>query len=120
MNLGTFSVSLAVKSLETSRTFYQKLGFEIFPAQEDWGDEFKATYDKTWVVLTSGEARIGLFQGMFDKNMLTFNPTDVRSIQKQLKAEGLELATEADESTEGPAHCFLMDPDGNPILIDQH
>lgn len=110
MNLGQFSVSLAVKDIRASRSFYQNLGFEIYDDHES----------ENWVILRNGDTFIGLFQGMFDKNILTFNPTDVRAIQRQLKANGLNLATEADESSTGPAYVELVDPDGNPILIDQH
>jgi lactoylglutathione lyase len=110
MDLGRFSISLAVKDIKASRAFYQKLGFEVYDDQED----------KNWLILTSGTTNIGLFQGMFDKNTLTFNPTDVRGIQKQLKAAGVKILMEADETTTGPAYCFLEDPDGNPVLIDQH
>ncbi|MFI4861443.1 MAG: VOC family protein [Phycisphaerales bacterium JB063] len=122
MNLGAFSISLAVKDIEASRSFYEKLGFTIFG-----GD---AT--QNWLILKNGDHVIGLFQGMFERNTLTFNPgwdsnakplaqfTDVRAIQQQLKAAGLDLAAQADESTTGPASCVLIDPDGNPVLIDQH
>lgn len=122
MELGAFSVSLAVKDIHASKEFYEKLGFTFFG-----GD-----ISQNWVILKNGEHVIGLFQGMFEKNMLTFNPgwdqntqkldafTDVREIQKQLKAQGVELMTEADESTTGPASIILADPDGNPILLDQH
>lgn len=122
MRLGNFSVSLAVKDLGASRAFYEKLGFRAIagnPAQN-------------WLILQNETSTIGLFQGMFDKNMLTFNPgwdrssntlpdfDDVRDIQRTLKSQGLPLALEADESTSGPASLMLLDPDGNPILIDQH
>ena len=122
MELGNFSVSLAIADLEASRVFYEKLGFEKFH-----GDE-----SQNWLIMKNGNTVIGLFQGMFEKNVLTFNPgwnadaaaldgfTDVRDIQKRLKAEGLTLVQEADESSAGPAHLTLIDPDGNPILIDQH
>ena len=122
MNLGNFSVSLAVKDIAASRAFYEKLGFSVFGGQEDQG----------WLILKSPGCAIGLFQGMFDKNTLTFNPgwnseakkldefTDIREIQMALKAGGIEFAHEADESSSGPASCMLFDPDGNPILIDQH
>ena len=108
MDLGVFSVSLAVQDLAVSRAFYEKLGFTKLD-----GD------GQSWLILENGEAKIGLFQGMFDKNILTFNPTDVRAIQKSLKAQGISLIEEADDSTTGPAHITLVDPDGNPILIDQ-
>jgi catechol 2,3-dioxygenase-like lactoylglutathione lyase family enzyme len=116
MDLGRFSISLAVKDLAASRDFYCKLGFEVHPG-EDFGD---ATYNRDWVILERQGAIIGLFQGMFDKNTLTFNPLDVRAVQKELKAQGVKLEMEADESTSGPASAFLFDPDGNPILLDQH
>lgn len=108
MDLGGFSISLAVKDLKASREFYQKLGFEVIG-----GD------GEHWQILKSESAKIGLFQGMFDKNILTWNTTDVRSIQKKLREEGIELIETADESTTGPAHMTLEDPDGNPILFDQ-
>ncbi len=122
MDLGAFSVSLAVKDIEGSMAFYAKLGFVVFH-----GDP-----EQHWVILKSGDTVIGLFQGMFEKNLLTFNPgwdinaqplsefTDVREIQRHLKAQGLELVSEADESTSGPASLVVVDPDGNPILLDQH
>ena len=122
MELGAFSVSLAVKDIEVSKEFYEKLGFEIFG-----GDA-----SQNWLILKNGDHVIGLFQGMFDKNMLTFNPgwdsnaqvvdafTDVREIQRQLKEQGVEFIDEADESTTGPASFIVVDPDGNPILVDQH
>ena len=119
--LGNFSVSLAVKDLAASRAFYEKLGF-----QSKNGD------GENWIVLQNETSTIGLFQGMFDKNTLTFNPgwdrtantltgfADVRDIQRSLKSKGLKLLNEADESTSGPAFLMLLDPDGNPILLDQH
>ena len=122
MNLGAFSISLAVKDIHASRRFYEALGFKALG-----GD-----ISQNWLILKNGEHIIGLFQGMFDRNMLTFNPgwdqsaqplasfTDVRELQRQLKAQGLTPAQEADESTTGPAHIMLIDPDGNPVLIDQH
>jgi lactoylglutathione lyase len=122
MELGAFSVSLNVKDLQASKEFYEKLGFEIFH-----GDA-----SQNWLILKNGDHVIGLFQGMFDKNMLTFNPgwdsnaqeldifTDVREIQRQLKGQGVEFISKADESTTGPASFIVMDPDGNPILVDQH
>ena len=122
MELGAFSVSLAVKDIEASKLFYEKLGFTVF-----MGDQAQ-----NWLIMKNGEVVIGLFQGMFDKNMLTFNPgwnsaaqplgefTDVRELQRQLKALGVNLISEANESTSGPASLMLVDPDGNPILVDQH
>ena len=123
MDLGNFSVSLNVKDLQASRAFYAKLGFE--PVAGD--------ASQNWLIMQNpGRTTIGLFQGMFDRNTLTFNPgwtsdmqeldafTDVREIHRSLKAEGLELQLTADESTTGPASLMLSDPDGNPILIDQH
>ncbi len=122
MNLGAFSVSLAVKDLDASKTFYEKLGFEVFT-----GDA-----SQNWLIMKNGDHVIGLFQGMFEKNILTFNPgwdsdarkledfTDVRELQRQLKAKGVDFVTEADESTTGPASFVVQDPDGNPILFDQH
>jgi len=110
MELGTFSVSLAVKDLAASRAFYEKLGFEAIYGKAE----------ENWLILKNGEAKIGLFQGMFEQNILTFNPTDVRGIQKRLKEQGITLSREADPATEGPEHVVLADPDGNTILIDQH
>ena len=122
MKLGAFSISLTVKDINASKAFYEKLGFE-YPA--DWAEE-------NWVILKNGDCVIGLFQGMFDKNMLTFNPgwdqgaqkveeyTDVRDLQKKLKEQGVDIINEIDEGTSGPASFLVVDPDGNPILIDQH
>ncbi|HYO12790.1 MAG TPA: VOC family protein [Thermoanaerobaculia bacterium] len=122
MELGAFSISLAVKDIEASRSFYEKFGFTAFA-----GDA-----SQNWLILKNGDHVIGLFQGMFDKNILTFNPgwdsnaqkldsfTDIRDLQRQLKAQGVQLAQEADESTTGPASFVAVDPDGNPILVDQH
>ncbi len=122
MNLGTFSVSLTVKDINASRAFYEKLGFK----------EIGGDITQNWLILQNGINTIGLFQGMFERNCLTFNPgwaadgnhpdefTDVREIQRELKAAGLTLLTEADESTTGPASLTMVDPDGNPVLIDQH
>jgi catechol 2,3-dioxygenase-like lactoylglutathione lyase family enzyme len=122
VELGNFSLSLAVKDLATSRAFYEKLGFTVIGGDADQG----------WLILQSPSCTIGLFQDMFEKNTLTFNPgwnakgetlenfTDVRDLQKQLKADGVTIASEADETTQGPASCIVIDPDGNPILIDQH
>ena len=122
MQLGNFSISLAVKDIAASRAFYEKLGFKMVS-----GDQ-----SKNWIVLQNQTTKIGLFQGMFERNMLTFNPgwdsskatlpefEDVRDIQKAVKARGLTPAPAADESTSGPAYFMVNDPDGNPILIDQH
>lgn len=122
MNLGAFSVSLAVKNLNASKAFYQNLGFQVFG-----GDE-----SQNWLIMKNGDHIIGLFQGMFEKNILTFNPgwdqnaktldsfTDVRELQKDLKKKGLKFDTEADESSSGPASFVISDPDGNSILVDQH
>ena len=122
MDLGNFSVSLAVADLAASRAFYEKLGFAAIGGDADQG----------WLIMKCPSCVIGLFQGMFEKNTLTFNPgwdadgqplanfTDVRDIQKSLKADGVPFASEADETTSGPASCMVFDPDGNPILIDQH
>ena len=122
MQLGAFSISLTVKDIAASASFYEKLGFSSFG-----GD-----ITQNWLILKNGETVIGLFQGMFEKNMLTFNPgwnqnaeavdsfTDVRELQRELKATGTEFVAEADESTTGPASFIVVDPDGNPVLVDQH
>lgn len=110
MDLGHFSVSLAVKDIKASRAFYEKFGFSVIDGVEE----------QNWLILKNGEAKIGLFQGMFDHNILTFNPLDVRAVQRALKAQGITLTLEADDSTTGPAHATLIDPDGNQILLDQH
>ena len=122
MELGAFSVSLTVKDLARSREFYEKLGFSVFAGEQA----------ENWLILKNGSTVIGLFQGMFERNSLTFNPgwdadaqplpefTDVREVQRALKEQGIELVSEADESSTGPASCMLLDPDGNPILLDQH
>ena len=122
MELGTFSISLAVKDIQASKAFYEKLGFQVF-----MGD-----IAQNWLILKNGDHVIGLFQGMFEKNILTFNPgwdssarkldtfTDVRELQRQLKAQGMVFESEADENTTGPASFIVVDPDGNPILFDQH
>ena len=122
MELGAFSVSLSVEDLEVSKSFYEKLGFHVFG-----GD---AT--QNWLIMKNGDHTIGLFQGMFEKNIMTFNPgwdqngnkldsfTDVRDLQRELKVQGVKFENEADESTTGPASFIIIDPDGNPILIDQH
>ena len=122
MELGAFSVSLAVKDLEKSKAFYEKLGFEVFGGNAE----------QNWLMLRNGDHVLGLFQGMFPKNILTFNPgwnqqtetqenfTDIREIAEKLKQAGLELQQENNPGAEGPASFVLEDPDGNPILIDQH
>lgn len=123
MELGNFSVSLAVKDIEASKQFYEKLGFTVFGGNQA----------QNWLIMKNGEhAVVGLFQGMFEQNILTFNPgwdsnaqtltsfTDVRDLQRHLKTQGLQLQTEADENTTGPASFVVVDPDGNPILVDQH
>lgn len=122
MQLGAFSFSLAVQDIAASAAFYEKLGFSRFG-----GD-----IAQNWLILKNGEAVIGLFQGMFEKNMLTFNPgwnqdaealdsfTDVRDLQRELKAQGIHFHSEADEGTTGPASFVVLDPDGNPVLVDQH
>lgn len=122
MQLGNFSISLAVKDLAASKAFYEKLGFKAMG-----GDQAQ-----NWLIMQNETATIGLFQGMFERNILTFNPgwdreakplksfKDVRELQRELKAKGLTLTTTADESSTGPASIVLVDPDGNPILIDQH
>jgi lactoylglutathione lyase len=122
LKLGAFSISLAVKDIAASRAFYERLGFE-----QVLGDQ-----SQNWLILRNGDTTIGLFQGMFERNMLTFNPgwtqkaealgefDDVRDLQRNLKANALTLTLEADESTSGPASVMLTDPDGNPVLLDQH
>ena len=122
MELGAFSVSLAVKDLQASRAFYEKLGFSAMGGDASQG----------WLILKNGSTVIGLFQGMFEKNILTFNPgwdqaaqplasfTDVREIQASLDAEGVDITTRADPDTTGPAHIILSDPDGNVVMLDQH
>jgi catechol 2,3-dioxygenase-like lactoylglutathione lyase family enzyme len=122
MDVGAFSISLAVKDIKASKAFYEKLGFRSFG-----GD-----VAENWAILKNGSHVIGLFQGMFERNILTFNPgwdqdarklgsfTDVRELQRRLKAQGVKLTSEADEKTKGPASFTLVDPDGNPILFDQH
>ena len=118
MDLGTFSISLAVKDLAASRSFYEALGFAALPAMGE--GPVAAAYGKSWLILAQGTTKIGLFSGSFDKNTLTFNPTDVRAVQRSLKSKGITLALEADETTTGPAACLAVDPDGNPVLFDQH
>jgi predicted enzyme related to lactoylglutathione lyase len=122
MELGAFSISLAVKDIAASKAFYEKLGFK----------DFHGDIAQNWLIMKNGDHVIGLFQGMFEKNILTFNPgwdqnaqkleafTDVRELQRQLKAQGVALVSEADESTTGPASLMVVDPDGNTILLDQH
>lgn len=122
MQLGAFSISLAVKDIAASQAFYEKFGFKVFG-----GDA-----SQNWLILKNGDCVIGLFQGMFEKNTLTFNPgwdsnanpleafADVRDLQRQLKEQGVQLVAEADETTKGPAFFMAIDPDGNPVLFDQH
>jgi predicted lactoylglutathione lyase len=122
MELGTFSISLTVKDIKKSKDFYEKLGFK----------EFHRDTSQNWLIMKNGNTTIGLFQGMFDKNILTFNPgwdsnaqtldcySDVRELQKELKSKGIKLTKEADTNSSGPESITLIDPDGNPILIDQH
>jgi catechol 2,3-dioxygenase-like lactoylglutathione lyase family enzyme len=122
MQLGNFSVSLAVKDIAASRAFYEKFGFTV------WGGDQK----QNWLILKNGSAIVGLFQGMFERNILTFNPgwdsdakklpefTDIRDLQRALKAQGVQLLSEAEEATSGPASFMAEDPDGNQILVDQH
>ena len=122
MQLGNFSVSLAVKDIAVSRAFYEKLGFVV-----RGGDQ-----EQNWLILKNGSTIIGLFQGMFEHNIMTFNPgwdndaktlsefTDIRDLQRKLQAHGITLLSEADEATTGPASFMLEDPDGNQILVDQH
>ena len=122
MKLGAFSVSLTVKDIKMSKLFYEQLGFT----------KFGGDIEQNWVIMKNATSTIGLFQGMFDQNILTFNPgwdgnanklesfKDVRDIQKELKGKGFTMITEADETTSGPASFVIVDPDGNPILVDQH
>ncbi|MCE2791916.1 MAG: VOC family protein [Planctomycetota bacterium] len=122
MELGAFSVSLAVKDLIASQAFYEQLGFRVFH-----GDP-----GQHWLIMRNGNCVLGLFQGMFEKNMLTFNPgwdqaaqptesfTDIRELQRELKSRGMGFLQEADEGGQGPASFLLLDPDGNPVLVDQH
>ncbi|VAW43638.1 Glyoxalase/bleomycin resistance protein/dioxygenase [hydrothermal vent metagenome] len=122
MKLGAFSISLAVKDINASQSFYEKIGFQVA-----MGD-----VTQNWLIMKNGDHVIGLFQGMFEKNIMTFNPgwdqqsgtldsfTDVRDLQRAFKAQGVTIVHEADESESGPASFTIVDPDGNPILIDQH
>lgn len=122
MKLGAFSISLAVKDINASKTFYENLGFSVFAGE----------LERNYLIMKNGNALVGLFQGMFENNILTFNPgwdesantlkefDDVRTIQKHLKSKGAKLETEADETTSGPASLVILDPDGNAVLIDQH
>lgn len=122
MKLGTFSISLAVKDIRASKTFYEKLGFI----------QFAGDLERNYLIMQNDQVTIGLFQGMFDKNIMTFNPgwdskankldsfTDIREIQKELKEKGINFTLEADESSSGPASFMITDPDGNAILLDQH
>jgi len=122
MKLGVFSISLNVKDLEVSREFYEKLGFSVFAGSKEYN----------YFIMKNGPTLIGLFQGMFPKNILTFNPgwddeaktldnfEDVRTLQKRLKESGIKFETEADETVSGPGNFTILDPDGNPILVDQH
>ena len=122
MDLGAFSIGLTVTDLQASKVFYEKFGFTVVGGEAD----------QNWLILRNGGHTIGLFQGMFERNILTFNPgwspdagvlddyTDIRDIQRQLKAKGVALTSEADESSTGPASFMTVDPDGNPILVDQH
>tara|TARA_R110002074_G_scaffold91496_7_gene200079 strand:+ start:262 stop:636 length:375 start_codon:yes stop_codon:yes gene_type:complete len=122
MNLGAFSISLAVKNLTASQTFYEKLGFKVFAGETE----------QNWLILKNGEHIIGLFEGMFEQNIMTFNPgwdqnatpldsyTDLRDIKRNLQAAGIEILQDSDEAGSGPASFSLLDPDGNAILIDQH
>lgn len=119
MELGHFSVSLAVKDMDASLEFYGRLGFEVTDGGH-MSDQFPDGVHGRWRMLRNGEAHIGLFEGMFDQNILTFNPADARRIQRALKDHGVPIIIEAEESSEGPAHLVLEDPDGNAILIDQH
>lgn len=122
MKLGAFSISLNVKDIKVSKQFYENLGFKVFA-----GD-----IEKNYLILKNESSIIGLFQGMFEKNIITFNPgwdenankldsfDDVRDIQRQLKSKGIKIETEVDENTSGPASIVVIDPDGNPVLLDQH
>jgi catechol 2,3-dioxygenase-like lactoylglutathione lyase family enzyme len=118
MELGTFSLSLAVKDIEASRTFYEAFGFEVIDGSHV-NQDYPMEEGQAWMVLKLGTTAIGLFQGMFEENILTFNPPDVRGVQQHLKGKGITFEKEADEATTGPAHAMLTDPDGNLILLDQ-
>lgn len=122
MQLGAFSISLSVKDIHASKAFYENLGFTVFAG----------ALEQNYLIMKNGDALIGLFQGMFDNNIITFNPgwdqnaqpltsfDDVRAIQKSLKSKDVELVKSADEATSGPASIIVVDPDGNSIMIDQH
>jgi len=122
MSIGAFSISLTVKDIHASRAFYEKLGFSVFGGN----------IDEHWLIMKNDDCIIGLFQGMFEKNMLTFNPgwdssaqevnpyKDVRVLQEELREKGIQFLIETDVNTEGPGHFIIEDPDGNPILVDQH
>jgi len=122
MNIGAFSLSLTVKDIKKSQEFYKKLGF----------DDFGGDITQNWLIMKNEDCIIGLFQGMFEKNMLTFNPgwdanakevnpfKDIRVLQEELQGKGIEFVAKADLNTEGPASFIIEDPDGNPILVDQH
>ncbi|MFS4454890.1 VOC family protein [Maribacter sp. 2304DJ31-5] len=122
MDLGNFSISLNVKDIKASKLFYESLGYTVF----------HGNLEQHWLIMKNKTSTVGLFQGMFEKNILTFNPgwdgnakalesyTDIRELQQQLKDKGIKIETEVDENTTGPASFVVMDPDGNPILIDQH
>ena len=122
MQLGAFSISLAVKDIKASKDFYEKLGFQVFHSD----------ITQNWLILKNDDTTIGLFQGMFENNILTFNPgwdsdanelekfTDIRQLQRQLRELGVKFENETDEDTTGPASFVVVDPDGNPILVDQH
>ncbi|MDN5201583.1 VOC family protein [Fulvivirgaceae bacterium BMA10] len=119
MHLGKFSLSLPVKDIEVSKTFYEKLGFEAIDGDHK-NQDFKMPEGQRWAIMKQGDTIIGLFQGMFESHMLTFNSkdADVRVIQAELKKRGVKFISEADETTSGPAHAMLQDPDGNMMLID--
>ena len=119
MELGTFSVSMGVKDIEKSLDFYLKFGFKVIDGGHT-NEAFPDSDSEKWRILQNGTTNIGLFQGMFDTNILTFIPTDLRALQAQLKAAGVQFDTEADPTTTGPCSATLTDPDGNAILFDQH